>query len=178
MKKSTFLFSVMLGLICITGMASRTGFDSPFIPDFSEFSFYPVDDTWGIVWRKGPVNDLSGADLERYRINLELDNPADRDYNFRLQVVSNSTIIGLIHVSFQKGSTEPYTTYYRNEGAKQTPDGTRTLHNGLFWLGCTTPKGKLRGNSGKVNNVMGNVFLRIASQQTRATRAHMIVCGE
>ena len=156
-------------------LTGRTQPDN-YIPAFASFNFTPDDASWNVRWRRGGAYGLAWSDVEFYTVDLRLQNPADKNYVFNLQVMAGGVKIGIIYVTIPQGQIAAQVTYSNNAGAKVTPAGSPPSISDRFWLACTTNHGKLRGNADKVNARGANVLLRIGSDHRRTSSSHNIIC--
>ena len=174
---------LMSGLVILAiGQActARTGTDVP-LPDFTEatFDFSPTDGTYDLQSRVGQGSPLKAEWVEFYEIDLVLDNPADRDYDFRLQVMAGSTRIGRIDVAFERGGVTPSLSYPAIAGAPVTPEGITDTTDGTFWLVCTVsnPPDHTLGNAGRITySNENNVRLRVGANHEIMSATHQVKC--
>ena len=112
--------------------------------------FVPTDGSYDIG--RKPGGKLRYADVEHYRVQLQLDKPAPRSFsrNFRIMEVKSywpDAKLGYFTASFAQGSRTPTVSYKRKCcGARSYPEGApEVLSDGTFWLACTK-KGKIKAN--------------------------------
>ena len=180
-RKTSHAGLIVLGLAIMTlgqGCTGRSGFDV-LLPDFTSatFDFSPVDGTYDLLRRVGPGSTLTAAMVEFYTIDLTFSNPADRDFRFNLQVMAGGTQIGTVEVTLDLGSGAPSFVYRANAGARVTPVGMTDTTNGTFWLACTTPHDRTRGNAGRISDSSEtNVRLRVGADHSIVSTTHQIKC--